>query len=134
MLDPALEPAYNLSKKHSLLAWILKLIVYMANDSTPLLMVAKQKQLNQYLLWLIPIWYTEQVVWKRIVSEYKTRLTTLYSIGNIYEHYTILFRNLFWTRSLCTQSNDQILVFRKAYFFYLFGLFEARKLVTSDWP
>ena len=38
MLDSALEPSYNLSKIFFLLPWILKLIVYMVNDSTPLLM------------------------------------------------------------------------------------------------
>ena len=37
MLDSALEPSYNLSKNLLLLPWILKLIVDMVNDSTPLL-------------------------------------------------------------------------------------------------
>ena len=36
MLDSALEPSYNLSKNLLLLPWILKLIVDMVNDSTPL--------------------------------------------------------------------------------------------------
>jgi len=36
MLDSALEPLYNLSKNLLLLPWILKLIVDMVNDSTPL--------------------------------------------------------------------------------------------------
>ena len=36
MLDSALEPSYNLSK-NLLLPWILKLILDMVNDSTPLL-------------------------------------------------------------------------------------------------
>ena len=35
LLDSALEPSYNLSKNLLLLPWILKLIVYMVNDSTP---------------------------------------------------------------------------------------------------
>jgi len=37
MLDSALELSYNLSKNLSLQLWILKLIVDMVNDSTPLL-------------------------------------------------------------------------------------------------
>ena len=37
MLDSAIEPSYNLSKNLVLLPWILKLIVDMANDTTPLL-------------------------------------------------------------------------------------------------
>ena len=37
MLDSALEPSYNLEKNLLLLPWILKLIVDMVNDSTPLL-------------------------------------------------------------------------------------------------
>jgi len=36
MLDSALEPSYNSSRNHLLLPWILKLIVDMVNDSTPL--------------------------------------------------------------------------------------------------
>ena len=36
MLDSALEPSYNLPKNLLLLPWIMKLIVYMLNDSTPL--------------------------------------------------------------------------------------------------
>ena len=36
MLDSALEPSYNLLKNVLLLLWILKLIVDMINDSTPL--------------------------------------------------------------------------------------------------
>ena len=36
MLDSALEPSYNLSKNLLLLPWILKAIVDMVNDSTPL--------------------------------------------------------------------------------------------------
>ena len=39
MLDTALEPSYNLSKNLLLLPWILKLIVDMVNDSTPVDMV-----------------------------------------------------------------------------------------------
>ena len=39
MLDSALGPSYNLSKDILLLQWILKFIVDMVNDSTPLLMV-----------------------------------------------------------------------------------------------
>ena len=37
MLISALEPSYNLSKNILLLQWILKLIVDMLNDSTPLM-------------------------------------------------------------------------------------------------
>ena len=37
MLYSAIEPSYNLSKNLLLLPWILKLIVDMVNDSTPLL-------------------------------------------------------------------------------------------------
>jgi len=43
MLDSALEPLYNLSKNLLLLPWILKLMVDMVNDSTPLL--------NQYTVY-----------------------------------------------------------------------------------
>ena len=39
MLDSVLEPSYNLSKNLLLLPWILKLIVDMVNDSTPLVNV-----------------------------------------------------------------------------------------------
>ena len=39
MLDSALESSYNLSKNLLLLPWILKLIVDMENDSTPLINV-----------------------------------------------------------------------------------------------
>ena len=37
MIDSAIEPLYNLSKNLLLLPWILKLIVDMVNDSTPLI-------------------------------------------------------------------------------------------------
>ena len=38
IIDSALEPSYNLSKNLLLLPWILKLIVIMVDDSTPLFM------------------------------------------------------------------------------------------------
>ena len=41
MLDSALEPSYYLSKNLLFLPWILKLIVDMVNDSTPLFSSAK---------------------------------------------------------------------------------------------
>ena len=53
MLDSALEPSYNLSKNLLLLSWILKLIVDMVNDSTPLLIlyffnITKEKYLYSF--------------------------------------------------------------------------------------
>ena len=45
ILDSALEPSYNLSKNLLLLPWILKLMVDMVNDSTPLKRALKKKYL-----------------------------------------------------------------------------------------
>ena len=46
MLDSTLEPSYNLSKNLLLLSWILKLIVDMLNDSTPLYIEKEAMPMN----------------------------------------------------------------------------------------
>ena len=56
MLDSALEPSYNLSKNLLLLPWLLKLIVDMVNDSTPLQHFAEVNGMsrNMFQLLILP--------------------------------------------------------------------------------
>ena len=55
MLDSALEPSYYLSKNLLLLPWILKLIVDMVNDSTPLVIGILLENVRRGSLLLIGI-------------------------------------------------------------------------------
>ena len=86
MLDSALEPSYNCSKKLLLLPWILKLIVDMENDSTPLNRAARNTQVSYVeYIYIYSFYFKFQMgnlshfISARIISKLILRITSLNS-------------------------------------------------------
>ena len=80
MLDSDLEPSYNLTTNLLILPWILKLIVDMVNDSTPLMnnlvirmLMALHKfhftkeYITEQFVVVMLVWVIKQISWKWIV-------------------------------------------------------------------